>query len=176
MPTSDTVTALRAAVEPLEVRLLLRAVEMGARLSRAALAIEVSMSALGVEEPGALMDVEELRRLVVVDLPPVAAPCPYETPAAAALQRAAHRLASGGWCQGATVDAEGRRCLYGAVRVEAPTDRAEADALAVLLEAIRQRFPTAESVPDANDRHIRDERTAVLVLTEAARLADAHGL
>ncbi|MCC3654744.1 hypothetical protein LIX60_25420 [Streptomyces sp. S07_1.15] len=157
------------AVPDLDARMAATDAAMTVRLELAALALDVDASAP-----------ETVLRLEDVITGPVQLPepeeTPYPTPAAAALQRAARRLTDGGWCRGALIDAEGARCLYGAVRAEAPTARAEADALAVLLDAIRRRFPGAGSVPDANDRCLTDGWAAVRVLGEAARLADARGL
>ncbi|MFD7305183.1 hypothetical protein ACFV83_30345 [Streptomyces pharetrae] len=101
---------------------------------------------------------------------------PYATSAAATLQRAARRLRTGGWCRGATVDADGARCLYGAVHAAAPSARVEGDALDVLLDAIRRRFPGADTIPEANDRHLTGWKAAVRILSEAAAPADARGL
>ncbi|MFI6104892.1 hypothetical protein [Streptomyces sp. NPDC051310] len=96
---------------------------------------------------------------------------PYATSAAATLQRAARRLRTGGWCRGSTVDAGGARCLYGAVHAEAPSGRVEDDALGVLLDAIRRRFPGADTIPEADDRHLTGWKAAVRILSEAAALA-----
>jgi len=101
---------------------------------------------------------------------------PYPTPAAATLQRAARRLATGGWCQHDLVDADGARCLYGAIKAEAPTAAAERAALAVLLDVIRRSFPDADSVPQTNDHRLRDAEAAVQLLDDAARVADARGI
>ncbi|MFP8886820.1 DUF6197 family protein [Streptomyces mangrovi] len=111
---------------------------------------------------------------------PVALPAapvrPYPTPAAALLQRAAQQLASGGWCRGATVDEGGARCLYGAVRAADPGGAHTDTAMVVLLDAIRRRFPTAETVPSANDELLPNGWAAARILGEAADLADARGL
>ena len=100
----------------------------------------------------------------------------YPTPAAATLQRAARRLRDGGWCRGAMVAEDGARCLYGAIRIEAPTSRADRDALDVLLDVIRRQWPTADSVPDANDNSLRDGTAAVQLLDTAAYTAHARSL
>ncbi|WP_461712348.1 DUF6197 family protein [Streptomyces sp. DSM 41013] len=98
----------------------------------------------------------------------------YPTPAAALLQRARARLERDGWCQGSTVDEDGARCLYGALRAEA-ADAAELhDALAVLLDAIRRHFPDEETVPGFNDRH--GARVVLRALDQAADLAHARTL
>jgi hypothetical protein len=97
----------------------------------------------------------------------------YPTPVAAVLQLAARRLESGGWCRGATVDADGARCLYGAIQGEAGRSTAlETDALEVLLEVIRREFdPEAASVPAFNDSRLGGPRAAVRLLESAAYLA-----
>ena len=74
------------------------------------------------------------------------------------------------------MDEDGARCLYGAVHAEAPSGRAEGDALAVLLDAIRRRFPGTDTVPEANDHRLTGWRAAVRILGEAAALAHARGL
>ncbi|MFJ8691928.1 DUF6197 family protein [Streptomyces roseolilacinus] len=74
------------------------------------------------------------------------------------------------------MDADRARCLYGAVHAEAPSGRVEGDALDVLLGAIRRRFPGADTIPEANDRHLAGWKATVRMLSEAAALADARGL
>lgn len=108
---------------------------------------------------------------------PRPAPDLYPTPVAALLQRAAARLETDGWCQGAMRDATGARCLYGVIHVEAGgSPGLESDALDVLLQAIRREFdPGAASVPAFNDS-LGGPRVAVRLLESAARLADARGL
>lgn len=98
----------------------------------------------------------------------------YPTKVAAVLQRAHRRLERDGWCAGATVDEDGRRCLYGALRAEAASPTELDTALAVLLETIRRHY-AAQSVPDFNDRWT-SPRTPLRVLEQAADLAHARGL
>jgi len=84
---------------------------------------------------------------------------------------------TGGWRRGATVDADGRRCLYGAVHVEAGGPGDERQALAVLEEVIRRRWGAlADTIPAANDHLVRDHAQAVRLLDDAADLAHARGL
>ena len=169
-PTPDTPVAPSARPpRGLDARLAAAEAHMTVQLDLAGLALSVNSRT--AEDPLDLDDV--VRGPVALPEPPEP---PYPTPAAATLQRARRRLRDGGWCQGATVDDEGARCLYGAVRAEAPTAGVESDALAVLLEAIRRRFPGADTVPDANDHHIGSWHTAVQLLGDAARIADARGL
>ena len=133
---------------------------------------------LGVDSamPETRLDLADIVRTPLA--PPAVEPeiVPYATPAAATLHRAARRLAAGGWCRGALVDADGARCLYGAVHAEAPGSAAERDAMDVLLEAIRARWPDAETVPTTNDHRLRDGTAAVQLLDTAARVADARGI
>ncbi|GAA2639829.1 DUF6197 family protein [Streptomyces axinellae] len=153
----------------LEARMAAVDAQMTVRLEMAGLALDIDSR----------IPVEPLDLADVVTGPvqlPDPAETPYPTPAAATLQRAARRLRTGGWSRGTTVDEAGARCLYGAVRAEAPTARAEGDALAVLMDAIRRQFPGAESVPHANDHELGDWRAAVQLLDGAAVLADARGL
>jgi hypothetical protein len=93
---------------------------------------------------------------------------------AAVLQRARARLERDGWCQGSTVEEDDARCLDGALRAEAATAAELADALAVLLDAIRRRFPGEDTVPGFNDHH--GPRAVFRVLDQAADLAHARNL
>ncbi len=104
-------------------------------------------------------------------------PASYPTPVAALLQRAHHRLLTGGWCSGALVDEDGARCMLGAIRAEARGDSGlEADAATVLLDAIRRRFGDhVDSVPSFNDAH-GSSRVPIRMVDQAAGLADARGL
>ncbi|MFC7634682.1 hypothetical protein ACFQWA_00035, partial [Streptomyces thermogriseus] len=151
----------------LDARLAAVAARMDDRLTLAALAVDVRLPDVG---PVDLADV--IRAPDQVPPPSVGL---YPTPVAAVLQRAHRRLERDGWCAGATVDEDGRRCLYGALRAEA-TSPAELDAaLAVLLETIRRHAPDAQSVPDFNDRYRwAGPRTPLRVLEQAAALAHAR--
>ncbi|MFD7510008.1 hypothetical protein ACFV5N_11795 [Streptomyces sp. NPDC059853] len=101
----------------------------------------------------------------------------YPTPVAALLQRAARRLEDTGWCRGATRDASGATCLYGAVHAEARGSRGlEADGLDVLLVAIQRRFAAAATIPAANDQLLPNGAAAVQLLDAAALLAHTHDL
>ncbi|MEU5666517.1 DUF6197 family protein [Streptomyces longwoodensis] len=98
------------------------------------------------------------------------------TPVAALLERARARMEGDGWCAGALTDESGAVCLLGAIRKEARGDRGlEADAAAVLLDAIRREFGDVPSVPAFNDAH-GTPGIPVRMLDRAARLADARGL
>lgn len=145
---------------------------MDERLTVAALAVAVN-TALRVPdvEPVDLADVLRVPAAVEPWRPPVDL---YPTPAAALLQRARERLERDGWCQGATVDEDGARCLYGALRAEATSTAELHDALAVLLDAIRRHFPDEETVPGFNDTH--GPRAVFRVLDQAADLAHARNL
>ncbi|MDV9191583.1 hypothetical protein R6L23_25820 [Streptomyces sp. SR27] len=166
-PAPAAVTA--RPVLDLDARMAAVEAEMTVRLQLAGLALDVDTAHLS-----APLDLAD----VITGPVPLPEPeeDPYGTPAAATLQRAARRLRTGGWCQGRTVDADGARCLYGAVHAEAPSSRAEGDALAVLLDVIRRHFPGTDTVPEANDHRLTGWRSAVRILGEAATLADARGL
>ncbi|MGV9277706.1 DUF6197 family protein [Streptomyces griseosporeus] len=157
----------------LEDRLAAVDARMTDRLKEAAAAVDVN-TALRVPDvdPVDLADVVRVPAAVQPYRPPVDL---YPTPVAAVLQRARQRLERDGWTTGALVDEDGARCLYGAIRAEATSAAAEADALAVLLEAIRRRFPGEDTVPSFNDS-CSDPRTPLRVLGEAADLAHARGL
>ncbi|MER6377161.1 hypothetical protein ABT255_54905 [Streptomyces mirabilis] len=167
---------LQAAAPPVELsleeRLALIDAAMTVRLDEAAIAYEVNTAHIPTE-PVDLADV------ITGPLGTGPAPLPdlYPTPVATLLQRAHHRLVSGGWCKDALVDADGARCMLGAIRIEARgDDRLEADAASVLLDAIRRQFgDDVESVPSFNDA-FGSGRTPLRMVDQAAHLADARGL
>jgi|SRR5688572_15566930 len=162
MTTTKTITASPTQPAPAAAKPL----TFDERLALAALAIDARTTT----QPLDLADVIRL------PLTPTAAPCPYTTPIAGLLHRARTRLEMDGWGTGALRDEQGRRCALGAIRAEAQGNRgAEADAATVLLEAIRRRFPGAESVPSWNDSQ-SDSTPVVLLLGEAAAIADARGI
>jgi hypothetical protein len=166
-PAPSTVTPLS-----LEERLTLIDAAMTVRLDEAAVAYEVNTAHIPTEPV-------DLADIVTRPLDTAPAPLPdlYPTPVAALLQRAHHRLASGGWCKDALVDADGARCMLGAIRIEARgDDRLESDAASVLLDAIRRQFGgDVESVPSFNDAH-GTPRVPLRMVDQAAGLADARGL
>ncbi|MER5509342.1 hypothetical protein ABT052_28995 [Streptomyces sp. NPDC002766] len=155
----------------LEERLTLIDAAMTVKLDEAAIAYEVNTAHLATT-PLDLADVVT----GPVDTAP-ALPKLYPTPVAALLQRAHHRLLTGGWCKDALVDEDGARCMLGAIRIEARGDRGlEASAAAVLLDAIRRTFgDDVPSVPSFNDAH-GTSRTPLRMVDQAAGLADARGL
>ncbi|MFJ8469651.1 DUF6197 family protein [Streptomyces swartbergensis] len=166
-----TTPATPPAELSLEERLALVNAAMTARLDEAAVAYEVNTAHIPTE-PVDLVDV------VTVPLTPTLQPPPesYPTPVAALLQRAHHRLLTGGWCSGALVDEDGARCMLGAIRAEARGDRGlEASAASVLLDAIRRKFGDVDSVPSFNDAH-GSARVPLRMVDQAASLADARGL
>ncbi|MDL5198682.1 hypothetical protein [Streptomyces sp. ALI-76-A] len=156
----------------LDARLAAVEAAMTVRLEEAAVAHEVRTAHIDTT-PVDLADV------VTVPLTPApqAPPQTYTTPVAALLERAQHRMETGGWCAGASVDENGAVCLVGAIRAQTGGDRAlEADAASVLLDAIRRRFGDhIDSVPEFNDR-FGSGHTPARMLGEAASMADAKGL
>ena len=169
--TSETTTPVRRQPLGFDARLAAADQAVADRCREALLRLDVD-SAL----PATRLDLADVVRGPVQLLEEDEDLEPYPTPAAATLQRAARRLATGGWCQGTVVDEDGARCLYGAIRIEAPTEHTADDALAVLLDVIRRRWPDAGTVPEANDYRLRDGHTAVQLLDDAARVADARGI
>ncbi|MFB7241842.1 hypothetical protein ACFCYX_05120 [Streptomyces populi] len=160
----------------LEARLAAVKEEMDARLALAAVAYEVNTA--HIETP----PVDWTR----IGAPPAPAvlppttppgPAPDATPVAALLHRASLRLRTDGWCAGTLTDEYGSLCSQGAIRKESGGDRnLEAQAMAVLLEAIRRRFgPHVESVPSFNDSWA-DGREPTRMLEQASVLADARGV
>jgi hypothetical protein len=156
----------------LEDRLALIDAAMTVRLDEAAVAYEVNTAHIPTE-PVDLADVIT----GPLDTGPAPLPDLYPTPVAALLQRAHHRLVSGGWCKDALVDADGARCMLGAIRIEARGDhRLEADAASVLLDAIRRQVGgDVDSVPSFNDA-FGSGRTPLRMVDQVAHLADARGL
>jgi hypothetical protein len=108
---------------------------------------------------------------------PLTAPGPHAAPIAALLHRAALRLREGGWCAGAMTDEDGRLCSQGAIRMESGGDRhLEAQAMGVLMEAIRRRFgPHVESVPSFNDAWANG-REPTRMMEQACVLAENRGI
>lgn len=112
-------------------------------------------------------------RLPVETPRPPAGPCPYRTPLAGVLHRARVRIEAGGWCKGARRDEKGAVCLAEAIRLEASSASEDADARALLLDAIRRDFPNAETIPSWQDAQ-RDPRLPLRYLDRAASFADAR--
>ncbi|WP_432040961.1 DUF6197 family protein [Streptomyces chartreusis] len=176
-PAIDQIAPTTQAPAPakalsLEERLALINTEMTARLDEAAVAYEVNTAHIPIE-PVDLADVVT----GPVDAGPALLPDLYPTPVAALLQRAHHRLLTGGWCKDVLVDEDGARCMLGAIRIEARGDSGlEASAAAVLLDAIRRKFgDDVDSVPSFNDAH-GTGRVPIRMVDQAAGLADARGL
>ncbi|GGX58480.1 DUF6197 family protein [Streptomyces chartreusis] len=176
-PSPTTPAQSAAAPTPprqltLEERLTLIDAAMTVRLDEAQVAFDVNTAHIPIE-PVDLADVIT----VPVDTGPAPLPDLYPTPVAALLQRAHNRLLAGGWCKDALVDENGFRCMLGSLRAEAGGDRGlEADAAAVLLDAIRREFgDDVDTVPSFNDAWA-DGRIPTRMVDQAARLADARGL
>lgn len=153
--------------------------DLDARLAAvdAAMTLRLEQAALAVDINTCHIELPELQLADVVRAP-LAVPRtqPYATPVAALLQRAHRRLLTDGWCAGALVGADGSRCLLGAIRIEAGGDHGlEQRGLQVLIEAIRRRFPDADTVPAFNDAWA-DGRMPLRLLDQAADLAHARGL
>ncbi|MPY37849.1 hypothetical protein FNH09_43565 [Streptomyces adustus] len=149
---------------------------MTVRLDEAAVAYEVRTAHIHTD-PVSLTDVVTVPdALPDTHTTPAASPATYRTPVAALLERAQHRMTVGGWCSGALTDASGATCMMGAIRAEAGgSHNLEADALAVLRDALNRRFGGDISVPDFNDAH-GSGRVPARMLGEAASLADARQL
>ncbi|MEU8764765.1 hypothetical protein [Streptomyces sp. NPDC048659] len=172
-PTTRQAANAPPAALTLEERLTLVNMEMTARLNEAALAHAVNTAHIPTE-PVDLADVVTLPLIPTLQPPPASS---YPTPVAALLQRAHHRLLTGGWCSGALTDEDGAHCVLGAIRAEAGGDSGlEADASSVLLDAIRRSFGEhVDSVPSFNDAH-GSGRVPMRMLDQAVSLADARGL
>ncbi|MFD9459008.1 hypothetical protein ACFWBC_38845 [Streptomyces sp. NPDC059985] len=163
-------TSAPTAELSLEARMAATDAAMTVRLEEAAVAYEVNTAHIPIK-PVDLGDV-----IAVPPPPALQPPTPYPTPVAGLLQRAHHRLLTDGWCSGALVDEEGARCLYGAIHAEARGDNSlEDSAAAVLLDAIRRKFTSVDSVPSFNDTH-SSGRVPMRMLDQAGDLAHARGL
>lgn len=175
--TTPVVPASPAPSTPLSLdeRLALVNVEMTLRLDEAAVAHEVNTAHIDTEPV-------DLTNVLTGPLhpQPTLLPAPYPTPVAALLQRAHHRLLTGGWCAGSYQDEDGALCLFGAIRHEAHRDLArEMDAVSVLMDTIRRQFGAGRfnSVPSFNDHHRgSDGHVPIRTLGQAADLADTRGL
>ncbi|MFF0465700.1 DUF6197 family protein [Streptomyces mexicanus] len=169
---APTTQAAPPAELTLEERLTLVNAAMTARLDEAAVAYEVNTAHIDTE-PVNLADIIT----GPVDTGPAPLPELYPTPVAALLQRAHHRLLTDGWCKDVLVDEDGARCMLGAIRAEARGDRSlEADAVTVLLDAIRRQFgDDIDSVPTFNDAH-GSGGAPIRMVAQAAHLADARSL
>ncbi|MEU6053094.1 hypothetical protein ABZ829_22000 [Streptomyces xanthochromogenes] len=180
MPTAPDITHPTPGATPpvpptalsLDERLAFVSAAMTVRLDEAAVAYEVNTAHIPIE-PVHLGDVVTVPLTSTLQPPPA----PYPTPVAALLERAHHRLLTGGWCAGAMADAEGARCLYGAIHIEARGDQSLAfRGLDVLMDAIRREFGDGvDSVPGFNHAW-GDGRIPLRMLDQAAGLADARGL
>ncbi|MFE7948238.1 hypothetical protein [Streptomyces sp. NPDC057426] len=171
-PTTQPAPAAAPPAElTLEERLTLIDAAMTVRLDEAKVAYEVNTAHIPTEPVG-LADVVT----GPLDTGPAPLPDLYPTPVAAVLQRAHHRLLTGGWCSGALADEDGARCMLGAIRIEARGDSGlEASAASVLLDAIRRKFGDVDSVPSFNDAH-GSAGVPIRMVEQAAGLADARGL
>ncbi|MFF3516561.1 hypothetical protein [Streptomyces sp. NPDC002573] len=147
----------------------------------AAMAVQLDVAAVAYEVRTAHIHTDPVDLADIVTVPVDTEPAPladlYPTPVAALLQRAHHRLISGGWCKDALVDEDGARCMLGAIRAEAGGNRGlETDAVAALLDAIRREFGAdVDSVPGFNDAWANG-RVPIRMVDRAARLADARSL
>ncbi|WP_330481387.1 DUF6197 family protein [Streptomyces sp. NBC_00724] len=170
-PIPTTPAAAPPAELSLEDRLTLIDAAMTVRLDEAKVAYEVNTAHIPTE-PVDLADVIT----GPLDTGNVPLPDLYPPPVAALLHRAHHRLVTGGWCRGALVDAEGARCMFGAIRAEARSDAGlESSAVSVVMDAIRRKFDGVDSVPGFNDA-FASGRTPIRMVDQAAGLADARGL
>ncbi|MFG3165977.1 hypothetical protein [Streptomyces sp. NPDC048200] len=162
----------RGRLQGLEARMEAVKRHMDTRLTVAAVAYEVNTAHLDTVPV-------DWSRITTAPVPaaPALTPGPYATPVAALLHRASLRLREAGWCAGALVDEDGALCSQGAIRRESGGDRRlEAQAMEVLLEAIRRRFgPSVESVPTFNDAWA-DGSEPTRMMERASVLADARGI
>ncbi|MGW3297642.1 DUF6197 family protein [Streptomyces xiamenensis] len=173
-PTRPTPAAPPAAALDLDARLALVDAAMTVRLETALTRLAVDAA----EAESAPADVDTTALLALVDRHQAPVDL-YPTPVAALLQRAARRLEDTGWCRGATRDASGATCLYGAIRAEARGSHGlEAEGLEVLLVAIQRQFgPGAgATVAAVNDHQLPDGAAAVQLLDAAALIAHTHDL
>jgi hypothetical protein len=164
----NTAPAPTKTAAPVELDLDARLAEVGAimtaRLDQAAVAFEVNTAHIPAEPP---------IEITIPQLPQTAIPAPYSTPIAALLHRARMRIETDGWYQGG-LRKDGRRCLIGAIRIEAASRHQADDASALLLDVIQREFG-GDTVPSWNDAQT-SPRPVLLALGRAAELAHARGL
>ncbi|MFF3928238.1 DUF6197 family protein [Streptomyces hirsutus] len=169
-----TMTVLPAASPPqtqpavldLETRLALVDAVMSVRLDEAAVAYEVRTAHLPGADP-----IPRIADTLPPRLAPTVAPSPYSTPIAGLLHRARTRLEVDGWCRTALFDESGAVCPIRAIRLEAAGRDQVHDACVLLLDAIQQAFPGAETIPSWN----AEQTSAAPVLRAFDRAADyAH--
>ena len=165
MTTITRPPATRAPALDLDDRLALASLAMDDRLALVGLAVDVNSAHIAIDP---------LPEITIPQLPQTAAPTPYTTPLAALLHRARTRLETDGWAAGALREEDGRRCLIGAIRVEAASRWQADDACVLLLEAIRRDF-TDETIPSWNDRQT-SAAPALLYLGKAAELAHTRAI
>lgn len=159
-PALTAVQAPPAATAPLD---------LDARLALAALAVDARIHT----KP---LDLADVIRLPIETPAPQPEPCPYTTPVAATLHRAADRITRG-WCTGQMRDETGAMCLRGAIHAEAGGNWAtEVDACTFLLDVIQAEFDhSAETVPSWNDQQSGPDKPAA-ALRRAALLAHARSI
>jgi hypothetical protein len=155
----------------LDARMVLLNIEMDARLGRAAVAFEVNTAHIEGADP-----VPDIGEILPLTPTPTPATCPYSTPLAALLHRARVHLETHGWLRGQLRDDQAeKRCLVGAIRIEASNPNQADDACTLLLEAIQRDFRDAKSVPSWNDAQ-PSPRPVLLALDRAAQLAHNRNL
>lgn len=173
-----TTTLLAPASPPpvldLDARLACIDAYMTVRLEEAAVAHAVRTAHIESADPIPTLDGHaDVVRLVPALAPP---PRPYTTPVADLLHRARLRLETHGWMRGQLRDDQAeKRCLWGAITVEADSRAQADDACDLLLETIQRDFRDAESVPSWNDAQT-SARPVLLALGKAADLAHDRGI
>ncbi|MCX4231756.1 DUF6197 family protein [Streptomyces ortus] len=173
-PTTTAPVTARAALS-LEARLAATDAAMTVRLDEATIAYEVNTAHASTVVDFA--DVVTVPLTPTLQPPVLPAPADDTSPVAGLLERAHHRMQADGWCSGTLTDENGAVCLLGAIRKEAGGNRGlEAEASAVVLDAIRRQFgDDVDSVPAFNDAH-GSGGAPLRILADAARAADARGL
>lgn len=172
--TTAVVAPASPAPRPLEIdaRMTLVLHAMDERLAVAAITFEVNTAHIESVEPTTnLSD--------VVPLTPTLTPaaCPYNSPLAAVLYKAARHIETHGWHRGDLRDDQAEaRCILGAIQIEAGGDRGlTSSAAALLLDAIQRDFPDAKTVPSWNDAQT-SPAPVLLYLDRTAQHAADRGL
>lgn len=154
----------------LDAKMAITLAVMGERCTLALLAFDINTAHLPAADP--VPAITE-----VVPLTPTLAPAPssYGTPIAALLDRTRTHIEQHGWLRGQLRDDHmEKRCVIGAIRIQA-ADRNQADkASALLLEAIRRDLPDA-TVPSWNDAQTSVE-PVLAYIAKAAQIAHARSL
>lgn len=168
MTAALTLPSPTTTPETLDLDAWLAAVDAAMTIRLEDAALRLAVDSAYTEQPAALVDVVQ----APVAMPTVTEP-EYTTPIAALLQRAEQHMRTAGWCRDTIRDDAGAVCLLGSIEAVAPYGSLYRAAADVLLAAIRQEHPGAESVPSFNNSQTTPA-VPLRALHAAAELAHTH--